>query len=68
MFGHYRPASETPFKWRFVGGPMMSRLKCYLDPLSSNPKKYVRVGPPPLRLSESAHEKCHQFIDSYSIL
>ena len=20
--GHHRPASETPFKWRFAGGPM----------------------------------------------
>ena len=23
MLGHYRHASETPFKWRFAGGPMM---------------------------------------------
>ena len=22
--GHHRPASETPFKWRFAGGPMMN--------------------------------------------
>ena len=22
--GHYRPASETPFKWRFAGGPMVA--------------------------------------------
>ena len=22
---HYWPASETPFKWRFAGGPMMAR-------------------------------------------
>ena len=22
---HYWPASETPFKWRFAGGPMMVR-------------------------------------------
>ena len=20
--GHYRPTSETPFKWRFTGGPI----------------------------------------------
>ena len=26
MLGHQRPASETPFKWRFAGGPMMARL------------------------------------------
>ena len=29
--GHHRPASETPFKWRFAGGPMMARFKYYLD-------------------------------------
>ena len=23
--GHHRLASETPFKWRFAGGPMMAR-------------------------------------------
>ena len=22
--GHHRPASETPFKWRFTGGPTMA--------------------------------------------
>ena len=22
--GHHRPTSETPFKWRFAGGPMMA--------------------------------------------
>ena len=27
-------SSETPFKWRFAGGPMMARLEWYLDPLS----------------------------------
>ena len=24
MLGHHRAASETPFKWRFTGGPLMS--------------------------------------------
>ena len=23
--GHDRPASETPFKWRFAGGPIVAR-------------------------------------------
>ena len=23
MLGHHRPASETPFKWRFAGGPLV---------------------------------------------
>ena len=26
MLGHQRPAGETPFKWRFAGGPLMARL------------------------------------------
>ena len=34
MLGHRRPASETPFKWRFAGGPMMTHYYWYLDPLS----------------------------------
>ena len=24
--GHHQNASETPFKWRFAGGPMMARI------------------------------------------
>ena len=24
LAGHQRPASETPFKWRFAGGPTMA--------------------------------------------
>ena len=27
--GHHRPASETPFKWRFAGGPMMAHIVCW---------------------------------------
>ena len=23
--GHHRPAYETPFEWRFVGGPVVAR-------------------------------------------
>ena len=26
LSGHRRPASETPFEWRFAGGPMMARI------------------------------------------
>ena len=26
FWGHYRHASETPFKWRFAGGSMKARL------------------------------------------
>ena len=36
---HHRPASETPFKWRFAGGSMMARLKWHLDPLCPNQLK-----------------------------
>ena len=32
MLGHHLHASETPFKWRFAGGPMMARLYWYFDP------------------------------------
>ena len=33
MLDHHRPASETPFKWCFAGGPMMARFYWYLDSL-----------------------------------
>ena len=40
MLGHHRPASETPFKWRFAGGSIMARFYWYLDPLYPHqPKK-----------------------------
>ena len=42
MLGHHRPASEMPFKWRFAGGSLMAAN--------------VEVGPPPAKLSGSAHE------------
>ena len=25
IFDHHQPTSETPFKWRFTGGPLMAR-------------------------------------------
>ena len=40
------------FKWRFAGGPMMARFKCYLDPLSPYQKN---AGPPLAKLCGSAH-------------
>ena len=33
---HHRHASETPFIWRFAGGPMMAHLHWYFDPPSSH--------------------------------
>ena len=29
MLGHHRPASGTPFEWRFAGGPMVARLQMF---------------------------------------
>ena len=26
LSGHYQPASETPFEWRFAGGPIVARF------------------------------------------
>ena len=26
LAGHYRPVSETPFQWRFAGGPIVARF------------------------------------------
>ena len=25
--GHHRPTSETPFEWRFAGGPIVARFE-----------------------------------------
>ena len=30
LAGHQRAASETPFKWRFAGGPMMAHIECWI--------------------------------------
>ena len=40
--GHYRPARETPFQWRFAGGPMVS---IYL-PIRLNPRGGRQTGIP----------------------
>ena len=55
MLGHHRHASETLFKWRFAGGPMMDRLWWYLDSPTLINKKKVKVGPPRTKRSGSAH-------------
>ena len=41
MLGHHRPASETPFKWRFADGPTMARYSgiWILSSLIKNKKK-----------------------------
>ena len=53
-------ARQTPFKWRFAGGPMMAHLKWYLAPISphqSTIKKIViKFGPPPTKLAGFADD------------
>ena len=62
MLGQHRRVSETPFKWRFGGGPMMGRLWWHLDPSSPHQlkkqqqKNVVKVWPPLAKLSGSAHD------------
>ena len=50
MLGHHRPAGETPFKWRFAGGPMMACFLCFLGPLYA-----VRNESPLAKLSGTAN-------------
>ena len=44
MLGHHQPASETPFRWRADGGPLIVVFGASLP--SSTTKKVVKVGPP----------------------
>ena len=47
ILGHHRPASETPFKWRFAGGPMMPPPPLvvirYSLPPSTNKKMFNEI-------------------------
>ena len=66
MLGHHRLASETPFQWRFAGGPMIAHFRCYFDPPSPHQlkkkqeKNVGRVAPPLTKLCGSAHELFHK--------
>ena len=56
MLGHYWHASETPFKWHFVGVLIMTRLYWQLDPPSPHQLKKMKkcqnwVWPPLTKLS-----------------
>ena len=58
--GHYRPASEMPFKWRFASGPIMapafSGIWILSPPFQFNKKSFQSsVGPPLTNFSGSAH-------------
>ena len=60
MFGHHRHASETPFKWRFAGGPMMAP-KWYLDPPTPHqPKTNCQSWTPSDKLSGSARDNARE--------
>ena len=69
--GYHLPASETPFKWRFPGGPMMAQHCCWLGSFvifhgirtsfAKKPHIFVnfqggRGVPPPCCPSGSAHD------------
>ena len=56
MVDHYRHVSETPFQWRFAGGPMMPHFYWHFDPLSIQSKKKKKSCQPLTKLSGSAHE------------
>ena len=64
--GHYRPASKTPFQWRFAGRPIIALFGGLwsLAPLKKNNK----VGPPLTKLSGSAnglitvHSVCNSMV------
>ena len=59
--GHHRPSSETPFRWRFAGGPLVARdcilagpMFVLLDSLTAFPSSSGRKTyfPYPLQLTE----------------
>ena len=43
--GHHRPANETPFKWRFAGGPMMAHFSGIWSSLPHNLKALSEFNP-----------------------
>ena len=67
MFDHHRPAGEMPLNWRFAGiitvfrlrarddGPLLAQFGSSL-PSSDKKKNVVRDGPPPEKLTGSAHD------------
>ena len=45
MSSHHRHASESTFKWRFTGGPMMARLYSGIWILPSKKKNVAKLDP-----------------------
>ena len=58
MLGLYRPASETAFKWRFAGGPMIAGFKWHFNWILSHLISQNRFGPPLTKLYRSTPENC----------
>ena len=40
--GHHLPASETPFKWRFAGGPMVAKWLGRFVNFQGDPVQYCK--------------------------
>ena len=40
--GHHLPASETPFKWRFAGGPMVAKWLGRFVIFQGDPVQYCK--------------------------
>ena len=67
LAGHQRPTSETPFKWRFAGGPMLAQhwmlaklesfvvLQGIRTNIAKKPYIFVIGSGPPVSPSGSAH-------------
>ena len=68
MLGHRRPASETPFKWRFTGvdGPLIVVFGSFLPLSNKKGKKRCQSWTPLTKLSGSAHVDVCWFVKPYS--
>ena len=63
MLGQHRHSGETTFKWRFAGvpmlhGPLIVVFGSFLP--KKKKKNIVKVGPPLIKLSGSAHDNIIQ--------
>ena len=53
MLGHYRPTSQTVFKWRADDGPLLVLIGSSFHSSKKQKQKNIGVGPPLAKLSES---------------
>ena len=60
MLGHHEHASKMPFKWHFAGGaddgPLIVVFGSSLPSSTKKNPKNVKVGPPLIKFSGSAHD------------